>query len=39
MRKFSLNSIITGSIVEIGGNEYGVVLKDTNGLRFQIIPL
>ena len=39
MRKFSLNSIITGSIVEIGGDEYGVVLKDTNGLRFQIIPL
>ncbi len=39
MRKFSLNSIITGSIVEIGENRYGVILKDTNGVRFQVIPL
>ena len=39
MRKFSLNSIITGSIVEIGENRYGVILKDTDGVRFQVIPL
>ena len=39
MRKFSLNSIITGSIVEIGENRYGVILKDTDGVKFQVIPL